>query len=205
MEKALNAGKMEDKILKYINMIRHRPTDFIRSLKLREIDYKENSYIDEKTNKRYHTKEDYTAVHEAIDFLMNCHPVIPLERNKKLDETAKAHSDFLIKENMVSNVGVGGLNPEERISKVRGKGSLGEAISLFENRAKQIVINLLIDDGLVERPNRKMLICKDFNEIGISLNKHPSKNFICVLHFWGSPIARIKYNFPFNELDEEPW
>lgn len=205
MEKALNAGKMEDKILKYINMIRHRPIDFIDFLKEREIDYEENSYFNKKTKKRYHTKEDYTAVLEAIDFLTNCHPVLPLERSKKLDETAKAHSDFLIKENIVSNVGAGGLNPEERISKEKGKGSLGEAISLFENKAKQIVINLIIDDGLVERPNRKMLICKDFNEIGISLNKHPSKNFICVLHFWGSPIARIKYSFPLNELDEEPW
>lgn len=193
------------KLLGYINMLRQKPTEFIKYLSERELEYEGNSYVYRKKAVRIKTKEDVGAVAEAIAFLEKSRPVLPLEKDKKLFGTAKAHGVYLAGGGVVSHRGEDDREPEQRVVPVVGKGSLAECIVIGESKAKHVAINLLVDDGLEDRPNRKLITSKDFGQIGIFSADHPAKGHVVVIHLWGSPVAKFNYKFPHNELNEEPW
>lgn len=197
--------KFEEKLFTYINMIRQKPTDFIKYLKERELEYDGNSYVYRKATCRVVTHEDVSAVTEAIAFLEKSRPILPFEKDKKLYNTAKEQGTFLIEQSIVTHKGQFNKEPEQRIVAAMGRGSVAEYMVINEPKAKHVAINLLVDDGLKDRPNRQLITSKDFGHIGIYGSSHPSKGYIVVTQLWGSPVARFNYKFPPIELSDEPW
>ena len=196
----------EEKILKYINLIRQRPKEFINLLEEYKLDFDDNLYIYKKYNKMVKTREGTTVIHEAIKQLTERNPILPLEIEHKLNFSAQEHLDYLVEQSIVTHKGRnGGENSHDRIESVMGKGSNAECIVLQEPKAKHLVINLFLDDGLFLRPNRRVLLSKDLKSFGMAISSHPKEKWIAVLHFHGPPEAKFNYKFPENVLDDEPW
>lgn len=195
----------EGKILKYINLIRQKPREFIEILEDYKLDFEDNTYTYKKYNKKVQTREGTTVIHEAIKQLNERHPILPLEIEHKLNITSQSHLDYLTEQSSISHLGKNSQNSQQRIETIMGKGSSAECIFIQEPKAKHLVINLFLDDGLFLRPNRRVLLSKDLKSFGMAISSHPKEKWVSVLQFHGPPEAKFNYKFPENALDEEPW
>ena len=56
-----------------------------------------------------------------------------------------------------------------------------ELVSLGCYTAKDIVIQLLVDDGVSDRGHRRILLNKDMTHAGVAIDVHPKYGTICVI------------------------
>lgn len=79
-----------------------------------------------------------------------------------------------------------GLTPQKRIEKF-GTWDIcsAEDITYGSFEARQIVIALLIDDGVIERSHRKNILNKCFHFAGVNYGKHPNYLSMCVIDYAG--------------------
>jgi hypothetical protein len=67
-------------------------------------------------------------------------------------------------------------------------GQIGENIRFGSNDATEIIINLLIDDGVEARGQRKNILNKEFKYVGAALAAHDVYRYVCVMNFTGDLI-----------------
>lgn len=79
-----------------------------------------------------------------------------------------------------------GLTPQKRIEKY-GNWDIcsAEDITYGSFEARQIVIALLIDDGVPDRSHRKNILNKCFHYAGTNYGKHPNYLSMCVIDYAG--------------------
>ena len=63
------------------------------------------------------------------------------------------------------------------------QGYTGENISYGDDNARNIVIQLLVDDGVPSRGHRKNILNFKFDEVGVSVGKHSGYGSMCVIDF----------------------
>ena len=98
---------------------------------------------------------------------------------------------------------------EQRFNKMIKKTAAykcGENCDYGYDKAIDIVMHLLIDDGVVSLGHRKSILDKDFNSIGVSIMPHQKYEYNCVqmfaatgqkqeLSFWKKMFFWKKYNY----------
>lgn len=131
------------------------------------------------------TKEGNGALMECIQVLRNTAPVPILNPAEGL---AKA-SQLLVNDQQFGGIGHitrKGLTPQNRMEKYgEWNISSGEDITYGNFEARQIVISLLIDDGVPDRGHRKNVLNPKSRYVGVSFGKHPSYRAMCVIDYAG--------------------
>lgn len=64
-----------------------------------------------------------------------------------------------------------------------GNNPYGENCSYGFNDALNIVMQLLIDEGISNKGHRKNILHKSYNRVGVSIQKHKKYNYNCVMDF----------------------
>ena len=132
------------------------------------------------------TKEGLGAVDEAIRFLRAAQPRPPLKLSAGMSRTAADHCA----EQASDGVGHGEKdfsNPASRMNRYGTWGApLGENIAYGKTSARDIVIALIIDDGLPERKRRKNIFNRSFNYAGVGYGPHARFGSVCSIAFAGS-------------------
>ena len=116
------------------------------------------------------TQEGASAVLETIDFLRKVKPVEPLLKSKELSMAAQSWA---------TQLGVNGTaahgSLSARIESALGKDAPGyraENIAYGSKEPKEIVLQLLIDDGVADRGHRKNLFSDSYSVIGVGYSTH---------------------------------
>lgn len=131
------------------------------------------------------TKEGVAGLEDALRFLRNARPLKPLEFSVGLSIVARDH---------VIDQSAGGFghrgsdhsNPAERISRHGAWiGSWGENVCYGRASAREIVLALIIDDGLRSRKHRKNIFSPAFNFAGAAIGFHPQYRTVCSIDFAG--------------------
>jgi uncharacterized protein YkwD len=136
------------------------------------------------------TTEGVSALDEAIRFLRRAQPQAPLAPSPGMCRAAADHCA----DQTNGRMGHGGSdwsNPGERISRYgRWGGAWGENISYGKSSARDIVLALIIDDGLRGRKHRKNIFNPAFSMAGAAYGSHARYRSVCSIEFAGTFVER---------------
>lgn len=180
---AYAATELERSILQELNVARTQPEVYIRYLEDYRRLFKDKIYTRPESNIRIRTQEGIAPIDEAITFLHGRSPLPPLRWS---DGLARAGAELVRAQakNKETGHGSGRMAMAARIERhVRWTGTIGEAIAYGPKHGRDVVVQLLVDDGVPDRGHRKALLHKDYRLAGVSCAPHPTYEIACVIDF----------------------
>lgn len=164
---------LESEILAEINLIRIKPAEYVRILEEYRKYYQGNIYT-APGRKPFKTIEGLAAVDEAIKALKEVSPVSELKSACSTVRASRDHLADVQKSGAFSHTGSDGSLPQDRLRKyVGGQFYSGENMIGRSGTARDIVLMMLLDDGVPSRLHRKNLLNSSFRFVGISNGSSP--------------------------------
>ena len=172
-------------IFSLLNQFRKNPKSLAKRLELiRTYLDPETNVLSEPNKIQIQMVEGDSVFKEAITFLNSLSPLMPLEWDENLAQSALEHVTDIGPKGLLLYQSSDGTEPEERISKYGNYSeSLGENIDFGPNDAIGVIISLTLDDGEEQRPHRENLFKSDFKKVGIACGPHKSEFQMCVMDF----------------------
>ena len=132
------------------------------------------------------TNEGVAVVNECISYMKKSTSLPVLSPKKGLSFAAQQHSKTQGETDQIGHTGVDGSDPFTRIKKYGTFQTAGENISYGAKSGREIVVQLLIDDGVLSRGHRKNIMNKAFSSTGIVFTKkHKAYGSVCVITYAG--------------------
>lgn len=130
------------------------------------------------------TFEGVAVVNECVKFMNSQKPLQTLAPSKGLTRAAKDHAETQSLTDEIGHNSTDGADPFTRMKRYGSYRTAGENISYGSKTAREIVVSLLIDDGVKSRGHRKNIMSKDFKTTGIGFAaQHKKYGCECVLDF----------------------
>ena len=181
--------KLEQDIVNETNLLRANPAAYQPKLEGRLASFRGRRFQDA-DGVWVETAEGKRAVREAIAVLglaPSCcgGALTPLTRLEGLDDAAVAHAVDQGSTGAIGHRGSDGSQPHERVSAVgRWRGVTAENIYYGGRTAEEIVLGLLIDDGVADRGHRKVLLDSRLEVVGVACGPHKSEfEVVCVMEY----------------------
>ena len=139
---------------------------------------------------RIRTKEGTAALDDAIRFLKSAQPLPPLAFSRGMSRAAADHC---------ADQAGGGFGHEGRDRSHAGQriarygnftGGWAENISYGKASARDVVLALIIDDGLPARKHRKNIFNPIYNFAGAAFGRHARFGTVCSMDFAGGYAER---------------
>lgn len=127
------------------------------------------------------TREGVAAIDEAIAFLEAQPPLPALARSLPIDRAAAAHAADQARSGRVGHAGEDGSSPHERMRREGLWAATGEAIAYGPQRAEDVIIQLIVDDGVADRGHRTLLFSPAYTLVGVGCEPHPEWRRVCVV------------------------
>jgi hypothetical protein len=178
--------KLEQEIIHELNKVRTNPKQFAEEY-LEEL----QAYFDGKVftypgRTPIMTKEGVAPLKECIEILKNTEGMSILYPSDGLSKASLLLTEDQRKNGGIGHISKNGTDPQNRIKRY-GEWNLclAENIVYGNFDARQIVISLLIDDGVPDRSHRINNLNPCFRYVGISFGAHPTYQSVCVMDFAG--------------------
>lgn len=180
-------------IIREINLARQRPRVYLAYLEeLRN--HFQGKILILPGHAMLRTREGVGAVEEAIRFLQHTRPLGPLTFSPGISMAAAEH----VTDRAAGALGHSGSdrsNPGDRMNRHgTWKGLWGENLSYGKTNARDVVVALIVDDGLRGRKHRKNIFNPAFNFAGAAVGAHARYRVVCSIDFAagyveGAPLA----------------
>jgi hypothetical protein len=178
--------QLEKEIIFEINKLRSNParyaTEYIAPLAK---NYKQKLlyYLGDKP---LMTREGAGALNECVNELKRQKPLPLLYPSQGLSKAARDHVKDQSRTGQTGHRGNDRSDARTRIERYgHWKARIAENIAYGGHTAQQIVIYLLIDDGVRDRGHRKNFLNPDFQVVGVATGSHPEYQTMSVMDFAG--------------------
>ena len=178
---------IEKEIVHEINRFRSNPPAYAEEYLVPLTKYYDRKVFHYPNDKPIVTKEGVRALKECIRILKDASPLPIIYPSRGLTRAANDHVKDQGKTGKTGHKGGDYSSSKDRIERYGNWNiSIGENISYGGVTPRQILIFLLIDDGVHDRGHRKTLLNQDFKAVGVAFVKHPVYETMCVMDFAGS-------------------
>ncbi len=179
--------EFELEILKEVNRARQSPEAYITHLI--EIRKSMNGKVRHiAPDIRLLTLEGIESVDDAIADLKRISAVPSFKVSEIMSKAARKHLADLIENPKLKHFGKDGSDPLDRLNDLNiFPNRVGETILRNTDSAREIVLRIIIDDGIKSRSHRKNLFSENFNTIGIAYGIGKKGEPIVVMNFADLP------------------
>ncbi len=182
-----NEGVTAGEIVREMNLTRQNPAVYATYIDEMRSHFNGRFFLLPGQTKLF-PKEGFRAIDEAIRFLRAAQPVQPLIVSPGMSRAAADHCADQIS-GAIGHEGSDRSNPATRISRY-GVWTLswGENMAYGKTSARDIVLALVIDDGISGRKHRKNIFNPKFNFAGAGHGPHARFRTVCSIDFAGGYI-----------------
>lgn len=177
---AAGAG-LEEQVLAGINEVRADPAAYAAKLRQYRGYFESNVVLLPGSDVGIRTREGVAAVDEAIAVLGRQAPLPPLLAVPELAQSARELAAHQALAGGTDHAAADGSNAKVRIKKRKGSGLMAEALSYGARDAAGVVRQMIVDDGIPSRPNRKILLESKYRKAGVACGPHPVNRSVCVI------------------------
>ena len=183
MSKGFDEKELEAELLIEHNAIRLNPQSYIPKLKEALNHFRDKIYH-KPGEDPIQTYEGKSAIEEAINFLKSQPPVPELILSKEITKACQDHIADIGPKGLTTHEGSDGKNISDRIEKYcEWDGACAESLDFGFKNAENIIMNLLIDDGVQQRFQRSNLFHPELKYIGIAVGTHRDYGICCVFGY----------------------
>ena len=173
-------------VLAEINLARTAPRTYAGYVREFRGRFRGKLYSPPGSNFRVTTKEGRGAVDEAIKYLSRQKPLPPLGWSDGLAAAAAELAEEQGRSGAIGHVGRQSRGMKQRIERHgRWERQIGENIGYGPDGAREMVMQLIIDDGVKGRGHRKNIFANAFTTAGVACGPHPRYETMCVIDFSG--------------------
>jgi uncharacterized protein YkwD len=189
LQKTVAPGAMttlEAEVIQEINFARANPGKYAGYLEETRKYYTGKSYLPPSRSKPVTTFDGVAALDEAISFLKTKEALGPLQPSQGLACGARDHAQDMALKGTSGHRGSDGSLPNDRISRYgTWKSTVGEAIVYRVSTAREMVLELIVDDGNPGRPHRNNVFESGFQVAGVSISPQSNHGSFCVITYAG--------------------
>ncbi len=172
---------MEHEVIAEPNLARTQPqvyAEFVADL----LPYFRGDHLERPGRIALRTQEGRSAVEETVRFLRNATPMKPLTPSRGMSLAAKEHAQDLERTGGAGHRGSDGSQPWDRLNRYgEWRTKVGENVDFGGETAREVVISLLVDDGVPSRGHRKNIFQRDFQVVGVGCGEHRRYGTVCVM------------------------
>lgn len=180
-------SQTEQEIMDEMNLARTNPQQYARFVEEFKTYYEGNRLKIPGRPKAISTFDGVAAVDEAISFLRAQKALPPLEVTRGMCLAAKDHAADLAAKGLTGHKGSDGSLPNARVDRYGDwEGTIGETIAYEIINARQLVISLIIDDGVPNRGHRRNIFDSNYTVAGVSIKEASPNGTRCVVDYAGS-------------------
>ena len=181
MKSLKDLEKLKKEVINETNRIRSNPKSYIPILES-YIKYFDGNILEKPdTDTGIETQEGAFAYQEAINFLKSQKPIEPLIYDEEVSKASQELSDLMGKTGNTED-----NNIEERISKyVDWDVAISENIDFGGFTGEDVIINLLVDDGVEDRSHRSNLFNTKIKYFGVGTSFHKEYDICTVIDYIG--------------------
>jgi hypothetical protein len=180
-------------VVREINRARQNPQQYASYLKAWRSHYRGDILVlPGRTMMRTH--EGLAGLDEAIHFLQNLRPVAPLALSSGISRAAAEH----VTDQATGRYGHRGSDQSDAGARMNRHGMWstlwGENISYGKSDARDLVLALIVDDGLRGRKHRKNIFNAAYNYAGAAVGPHARYGTVCSIDFAGAYVEHSRPN-----------
>jgi uncharacterized protein YkwD len=186
---------LEKAVLEEMNLARTNPAQYAAYLESLRPYFNGKLFKQPGQKAAVQTIEGASALEEAIKFLRAAKPLPRLEVSKGMCMGAKDQSFDQGQSGAISHQGKDKSFSWERVARYGDwKAPVSENIAYDSGTAREIVINLLVDDGVPTRGHRNNIFNSSYIVTGVACGNHPLFGGMCVCTFAGGFTEKSSQN-----------